>query len=173
MTQLPRDPTREFVTAPMILHGRGGWDDGATLARCTPRVQRIMDAPSDMPDWIRGALPQARRAYLLAGGNPALACDLDATIYLLTASLEQPLGSEWTRIYLHVAFEAIRETQYVEIPDDDWVRDASKPLSRYEQQQLDDLRGKIRQAQIRHAKKARGTTRAIPARNESEAHDAD
>ncbi len=112
----PRDPMREFVaaqefvTAPIILHGQGGWDDGATLARCTRSVQRIMDAPSDVPDWPRGALPEARRAYLHAGGNPALACELDAVIYLtlaphcvrcsagVTASLEQPLGSEWTRI---------------------------------------------------------------------------
>ncbi len=154
MTQSPRDPTLGFLTAPMILHGRGGWN-------------------TDVPDWMRGALPETRLAYLRAGGNPALACNLDVTIYLLTASLEQPLGSEWTRIYLHVAFEAIRETRYVEIPDDDWVRDADKPLSRYEQHLLDDLRGKIRQVQIRHAKKARVSARATPARNESEAHDAD
>ncbi len=148
MTQSPRDPTLGFLTAPMILHGRGGWN-------------------TDVPDWMRGALPVARRAYLQAGSNPALACELDATIYLMTASLEQPLGSEWTRIYLYVAFRAMRELGRVEIPDDEpWMREAEQPLSRYEQDMLNHLRGQIRAAQVRHAKKAhisrRASTHAAP-----------
>ncbi len=71
---------------------------------------------------------------------------------------------------MHVAFKAIRETKYVEIPDEDWVREAEQPLSRYEQEMLDDictygnrrcrcLRGKIRHAQEKHVQRARRVPR--------------
>ena len=161
--------TFDFLTAPMILHGSGGWDGGATLARCAEHAQHMIDAPPDVPDWLRAALPKARAAYLEAGGNPALACELDAVVYLMTASLAQPLGSEWTRIYLHAAFNALRALGHVEIPDEEWVREADKPLSRDEARRLDELRSQIRQSQRRRAKtKRRG--RAQVTSNESEAN---
>ncbi len=141
-----RDPAPSsgaFATAPIILHGAGGWE-------------------TDVPDWMRAALPAARLKYLRDGGNPDLACDLDAVLYLMSASLCQPLGSDWTRIYLHIACKAVREFGHTELPDDDWVRDAEKPLSRYEQDLLDDLRGQIRRAQIRHTRGARRATRRAP-----------
>ena len=170
---VPPDPAKlvgsalrsRFLTAPMILHGAGSWE-------------------TDVPDWMRAGLPQARAAYLEAGGDPDLACELDAVVYLMTASLEQPLDSEWTRIYLHIAFKALRDdgmtknaapgaasndmpSGHVEIPDEDWVRDADKPLSRDEARRLDELRSQIRQSQRRHAKtKRRGRSQA--ASNESE-----
>ncbi len=68
----------DFLTAPMVLHAGGGWE-------------------SDIPTWIRDALPAARLAYLKAGGDPELACELDAAVYLMTASLCMPLSSDWTR----------------------------------------------------------------------------
>ena len=151
MTQKDDAKQLAFVQSPIILHRGGGWE-------------------VDVPRWMRGALPGARRAYLLAGGSPDLACDdgtslarctlrvqrimvvpSDAVIYLMTASLEQPLGSEWARIYLYVASKAVREFNPAALPDDDWVRDAEKPLSRYEQEMLDHLREQIRAAQVKHA----------------------
>jgi hypothetical protein len=132
-----------FVAAPIILHGAGGWE-------------------TDVPDWMRDALPVARWKYLRDGGNPDLVCALDAVLHLMSASLCQPLGSDWTRIYLFVAFKVMRELGHVELPDDDWVRDAEKPLSRYEQQMLDHLRGQIRRAQVKHAKTSRTSRRVKP-----------
>lgn len=128
---------REFINAHLIFHGHGGWD-------------------ADVPDWIRAQLPHARREYLRNNGNPNLACELDVVIYLMTASLEQPLGSEWTHIYLHTAFKAIQRygANFVRLPndEDDLAREAERPLSQYETTLLNDLRGKIRAAQIKHAK---------------------
>jgi hypothetical protein len=126
------------VTAPMILHGHGGWDDS-------------------VPSWIRGELSHARLDYLHNGGNPHRACELDVTAYLMTASLEAPLGSDWSRIYLYAAFKAMRAygQGLTTLPDETWVREAEAPLSEYQQMLLDDLRGKIRSAQIRHVKTKR------------------
>jgi hypothetical protein len=127
-----------FVTAPMILHGRGGgWE-------------------SDVPTWVRTQLPQARLWYLCTGGNPNLACYFDVMPYLMTASLEMPLSSEMTRIFLYVSFTMIQSwgQGFASLPDETWVRDALTPLLPYEQTLLDDLRGDIRAGQIKHLKKA-------------------
>jgi len=135
---IPLTPTEyAFVTAPMILHGHGGWEES-------------------VPSWIRGELPRARLEYLRSGGNRRLACGLDVTAYLMTASLEAPLG-EWTDIYLHVALNAVCTygQGFTSMLDETWVCEAEAPLSEYQQMLLDDLRGKIRSAQIRHAKTKR------------------
>ena len=136
--QMPRT-VYEFVTACVVYHGHDG------------------GGSESVPSWLITELPHARLAYLNAGGDPNLACELDAVPYLMTASLEGPLSSEWVHIYVRIAFKTLREhgAGFANLPsdEDDLTREANRPLSQYEEQLLTKLRGDIRASQIRHAKK--------------------
>ena len=73
-----------------------------------------------LPDWIKTAITLER---LLAntkglGGERPTATDAEAVAYLHTASLEAPLDSDWTSIYLYLAGQEIVQHLKTKIPAD-------------------------------------------------------
>lgn len=121
------DPIEEMVgalTDPIIVFP-SGWED-------------------TMPDWMRRDLPLHRLAHVhqCLGGKAKWeeACDLEALIYLYPASLAQPMGEEWTRIYLYLATKVMGE----KMPED--IREENLP-SHY-QEDLRDLKRWIQKKKV-------------------------
>jgi len=73
-------------------------------------------------------------------------CDLEALIYLYPASLETPLGRDWTQIYLYLA------TKMGEVPEDIRVETLSDP---FQQEQLRELKRWIREKKLKARKERR------------------
>ncbi len=154
-----------YLRGPIIFHGKGGnaWDE-------------------DCPAWLwREAIPAARWTRLLAevagraGHDAGLATLEEATAYLMTASLEAPLGSDYTDIYVWVACQVFARhrggaaVDVMRLIDPDAVRQTDgrfeiRDLDRYRRQLLDDLLRRIRQAVVRRAARQAKTpaTQASP-----------
>jgi len=100
-----------------------------------------------LPDWMPAAVVEARARSLekptfSVGGvwEPDLATEEEVMAYLYCLSLEMPLRSEWTRVYLYVAGRVIgRQYQEAKLPDDIRVDSLGPDEARL----LDDLRRKI------------------------------
>lgn len=69
-----------------------------------------------LPDWIKGAIQIERLAQLMKGEETAT--DAEACAYLFTASLTNPIGSDWTRIYLYITGKVVSRNKGTEIPED-------------------------------------------------------
>jgi len=121
------DVLTEVMTTPIVFHP-GGWD-------------------SSLPEWLPQRVLEERLAMVNNGGwNKAT--DAEVTCYLFTASLSQPLGGDWTEITLFQA--ALQMPQLREA-----LPATPKELSAYQLTQLNDLKYKIRNSQIRHRKPKR------------------
>lgn len=89
-----------------------------------------------LPDWLKEAITLERlieNVRALKEGNMT-GTDAEACAYLFTASLTQPIGSDWTQIYLHVAgrvYERHRTKESgVTIPEDIRVDSLTKEQER-------------------------------------------
>ena len=117
----------EVLTTPIVFHP-GGWED-------------------TLPEWLRQRVVEERIAMVNNGGwNKAT--DAEVTCYLFTASLSQPLGGDWTEITLYQA--ALQMPQLRKV-----LPATPKELSAYQLTQLNDLKYKIRNSQIRNRKTKR------------------
>jgi len=117
----------EVLTTPIVFHP-GGWED-------------------TLPEWLRQRVVEERIAMVNNGGwNKAT--DAEVTCYLFTASLSQPLGGDWTEITLYQA--ALQMPQLRKV-----LPATPKELSAYQLTQLNDLKYKIRNSQIRNRKSKR------------------
>ena len=58
-----------------------------------------------LPDWIKTAITLERLIVNMESlkGKEPTATDAEACAYLYTASLTNPMGSDWTQIYLYIA----------------------------------------------------------------------
>lgn len=65
--------------------------------------------------------------------------DCEALAYLMTASLEAPFSSEWTRIYLYLSTQVMRRVRKVEVPEEIRVEE----LNEDERRMLGELRSFI------------------------------
>lgn len=127
--RMPVNEDQKFVKAvveawntPIVFHP-GGWED-------------------TLPEWLRGRVI-SERVEMLDNGGWDKGTDAEVSCYLYTANLNRPLGWEWTHITL---FEAAKQ-----IPQIRQVLDAvPEKLTRDEERQLDDLKHKIRNSQLRH-----------------------
>lgn len=75
-----------------------------------------------LPEWIRGQIKIERLLENMVANHEKrelMATDAEAVAYLYTASLEAPIGRDWTQIYLYVAGKTMRAYNKVaELPDD-------------------------------------------------------
>jgi len=117
----------EVMTTPIVYHG-GGWAD--TLS-----------------NHIKQTVLEQRLEKVLNGGWD-MATDAEVVCYLSTASLEQPLGSDWTDIYLYEAATLMPQIREA-------IPHTPKELSDYQNYQLSDLKRKIRDSQKRRRKSNR------------------
>ena len=80
-------------------------------------------------------------------GNPT-ATDAEAACYLYTASLEAPLGHDWTEIYLYVAGKALNRNRGTTLPEDIRV----ETISEQQERELADLKRWIYETRMKHRK---------------------
>jgi len=73
-----------------------------------------------LPDWLKTAITLERimgNVKALKGEEP-IGTDAEACAYLMTVSLTQPMDSDWTQIYLHIAGQTYKRWNKGEMPAD-------------------------------------------------------
>ncbi len=73
----------------------------------------------DIPAWLRAVVRPARLGLMLAG-EKELASEEEALIYLITASLAQPLDHQWCRTYLRLGARVMARWGHVQSEADFW-----------------------------------------------------
>jgi hypothetical protein len=122
------------LTDPIILFP-GGWGD-------------------TLPDWVKGAIQIERLAQLMKGEETAT--DAEACAYLYTASLEAPMDSDWTQIYLYVAGKVVSKNRKTQIPEDIGV----DSLNDYQMGQLRGLKDWIYERRVKHRREKQRVEKA-------------
>ncbi len=107
-----------------------------------------------LPDWIKGAIQIERLAQLMKGEETAT--DAEACAYLYTASLEAPMDSDWTQIYLYVAGKAVSKGKDTQIPNDIKV----DSLNDYQMKLLKDLKDWIYERRVKHRREKQRVEKA-------------
>jgi len=89
-----------------------------------------------LPDWLKSAITLERLAMNMKAlkGEEMTGTDAEACAYLYTASLTQPMDSDWAQIYLYIATQTYRRWGKNEMPsdiavdklDDEQVRDLNR-----------------------------------------------
>lgn len=107
-----------------------------------------------LPEWIKPAITLERLIANIEATKTGVmtATDAEACAYLYTASLEAPMGSDWTQIYLYIAskvYERHRSKESgVTMPDDIRV----ETLSNYQHGLLADLKRWIYERRVKYRK---------------------
>ena len=73
-----------------------------------------------LPEWLKGAvtLERLEMNMKVLKGEEMTGTDAEACAYLYTASLTQPMGHDWTQVYLYVAGRAHGRWNKGEMPED-------------------------------------------------------
>lgn len=108
---------------PIIYH-TGGWED-------------------TVPEWMLSEVVK-QRAQKITDGDDGLATNVEAAIYLYTASLAFPFDSDWTDIYIYLV------TQLMPDMPGDIRRDN---LTKYQEGLLYDLKRRMREKQKKRKRK--------------------
>lgn len=111
-----------------------------------------------LPEWIKNQITLERLAgnmKTLKGAKPT-ATDAEACAYLYTASLEAPIDSDWTQIYLYVAGKVVSRAKDTQIPDDIKV----DSLNDYQMELLKDLKDWLYEHRIKVRQERRRVERA-------------
>ena len=101
-----------------------------------------------LPDWIKSQTTLERLAQnmkALKGEKPS-ATDAEACAYLYTASLEAPMDSDWTQIYLYVAGKVVSRGKDTQITDDIKI----DSLNDYQTGLLKNLKDWIYEQRVKH-----------------------
>jgi hypothetical protein len=100
-----------------------------------------------LPEWIKNQIILERLAWNMKAlkGERMTATDAEACAYLYTASLEAPMDSDWTQIYLYVAGKVASRGRDTQIPDDINV----DSLNDYQMGLLQDLKEWIYQQRLK------------------------
>ena len=127
---MDKDQLKEFTEAlhaPVVYdaHGRG-WE-------------------ADLPKHISETMDIRQRLELVAKGEWNRATDAEVVCYLFPASLAAPLGGDWTDIYLYETAKIMPQLR-------DVLESVPEKLSDYQQRELNDLKFKIRNSQIKRRK---------------------
>ncbi len=112
------------LTDPIVVYP-GGWGD-------------------TVPDWLKNAITLERMLANM-GKNGATGTDAEACAYLMTASLAQPIDSDWVQIYLYVAGKTSKQWNNNDMPDDIAVSE----ISNYQMGKLADLKDWIYKQRVR------------------------
>jgi hypothetical protein len=73
-----------------------------------------------LPEWLKSTITLERLAVNMKAlkGEEMTGTDAEACAYLYTASLTQPMDSDWTQIYLYIATQTYRRWGKNEMPGD-------------------------------------------------------
>jgi len=73
-----------------------------------------------LPEWLKNAITLERLIMNVRAlkGEEMTATDAEACAYLNTASLTQPMGHDWTQIYLYIAGKTYTRWNKTEMPED-------------------------------------------------------
>jgi len=73
-----------------------------------------------LPEWLKNAITLERLAMNMRAlkGEEMTGTDAEACAYLYAAALTQPLGHDWTQIYLYIATQTYRRWGKNEMPGD-------------------------------------------------------
>ena len=119
-------------TDPIIVYPGGGWQD-------------------TLPDWIKGAITLERLIENMRAlkSPPQTGTNAEAMAYLYPASLEHPLGRDWTEIYLYLG-KTVMEFHNPYHKDEPWPADLEqRPLLDSQIQDLNRLKSWIYDRRIR------------------------
>lgn len=110
-----------------------------------------------LPDWIKTQISLERLIENIKGlrKEGQTGTDAEACAYLYTASLTNPMGESWTRIYLYVAGKCIKHHSKNELPEDIKV----ETLSDYDTRELNKLKAWIYEQRIKARKEKEKTAR--------------
>jgi hypothetical protein len=75
---------------------------------------------NSLPDWLKGAITMERLIENMKAlkGEQMPGTDAEACAYLMTVSLTQPMGSDWSEIYLYVAGKTYSRHKQGGLPED-------------------------------------------------------
>ena len=73
-----------------------------------------------LPEWLKNAITLERLEINMRAlkGEEMTGTDAEACAYLYTASLTQPMDSDWTQIYLYIAGKTYTRWKKTEMPGD-------------------------------------------------------
>ena len=73
-----------------------------------------------LPDWLKNAITLERLGMNMKAlkGEEMTGTDAEACAYLYTASLTQPMGHDWTQVYLYVAGKVHSRWNKGDMPED-------------------------------------------------------
>lgn len=121
-----------------------------------------------LPDWIKSQITLERLAQqmkVLKGEKPT-GTDAEACAYLYTASLEAPMDSDWTQIYLYIAGKVAARGKNAQIPDDIKV----ESLTSDQMRDLGELKGWIYEHRVKvRRERRRAERRQVKAEVEAKA----
>jgi len=98
----------------------------------------VYDSPwkETLPEWIKGEIKTQRILQLAVAQQDEsqrdVATDAEALAYMYPLTLERPIGSDWTKIYLYLGTRVMSKN----MPDD--IREDR--LTDYQMQKLIDLK---------------------------------
>ncbi len=101
-----------------------------------------------LPEWVKSQITMER---LIENMKPSIGekptgTDAEATAYLMSASLSQPMSSDWAQIYLHVAGKTMQKFNKVEVPADIQV----ETITDAQIKKLKDLKDWIYRTRVKH-----------------------
>ena len=104
-----------------------------------------------IPKWMRDEVPierMARLAGTLKGKSGEYATDIEATIYLYTASLAAPIDRQWADIYLYLCTKYEKRLGK-QVPNE--IR--KETISEYDERELNELKHWIYNQQVKARKR--------------------
>jgi len=111
-----------------------------------------------MPDWIKPTITMERlieNMKALKGETPT-ATDAEVLAYMYPRSLEAPLDSDWTQIYLYISSKVVARHKETEIPEDikvDSLNDYQAGLLQHLKDWIYEHRIKVRKERQRAEKR--------------------
>jgi hypothetical protein len=91
-----------------------------------------------MPEWIKAAVTVERLLMNMTAlkGGEMTATDAEVLAYMYPLSLEHPMSTDWSEIYVYISAKVIARHKKVEIPEDIKV----ETLNEYQMSLLRDLK---------------------------------
>lgn len=145
------------------------WIDDLVGALHDPIIVMPNGWGDSLPDWIAGQIKMERLIENMhAAHHPEetrMASDAEAVAYMYTASMDGPMGRDWSDIYLSTAKKVMLQYKPgTNIPSDIEVRE----LNQYQQDHLRRLKIWIYERRIKHRQEVRREERAEAAAYEPE-----
>jgi len=105
--------------------------------------------PDMIPEWLRNRITLDRMIELMVAhkeGRDPIGTDSEALAYMIPASMEAPLGHDWTQIYLHLATLVRDREKDKVVPEDIRV----EKLDRNQEEDLLRLKRWIYETKLKH-----------------------